>query len=55
VIRVLRAPQAQSAQQVQQVHLVHPVLEDRPAPPDHSPRQILKGTMAGLLGNDLFR
>jgi hypothetical protein len=45
-IRVVRAPQAQPAQQVQQVRQVHPVLEDRPAPLDHSPRQIRKGTLA---------
>jgi hypothetical protein len=42
----VRAPQAQPAQQVQQVRQVHPVLEDRPAPLDHSPRQIRKGTLA---------
>ena len=45
-IRVLRAPQAQSAQRVQQVRQVHPVLEDRPAPLDRNPREILKGSMA---------
>jgi hypothetical protein len=42
----LRAPQAQSAQRVQQVRQVHPVLEDRPAPLDRNPREILKGSMA---------